>query len=119
MAEDRTTRDDAQSNKEAATIDNPGPHHDEEAIEPAADAARPIGASDPADVADSASVDLTRCGWCGGTQFIPTPRESGRIYCECGSVYNPLTARWTPGQQDKRQSPPAPLPVTAAYRTAR
>jgi transposase-like protein len=111
-APDHPTPDASQSQGEAATIGNPPLRHDEDAVKPDADAARPLGASAPADVADSASVDLTRCGSCGGTQFIPTPKESGRIYCECRSVYNPLTGHWAPGQQDKRQRPPAPLPAT-------
>jgi ParB-like chromosome segregation protein Spo0J len=113
-APDHPPPDASQSQGGAATIGNPGPHHDEDAVEPDADAARPIGASAPADNADLASVDLTSCGSCGGTQFIPTPRESGRIYCECGSVYNPSTGHWAPGRQDKRQRPLAPVPVTPA-----
>jgi ParB family chromosome partitioning protein len=92
----------------------PASHHHEEAVEPAADATRPIDDSVPADNGDSASVDVTRCGQCGGTQFLPTPRESGRIYCECGSVYNPSDGDWAPGRQERRKSPLAPLPATTA-----
>jgi hypothetical protein len=106
--------DASQSQGEAATIGNPGPHHDEDAVEPDADAVRPLGASAPADIADSASVDLTRCGWCGGTQFLAMSKELGHIFCECRSVYNPSTGHWSPGIQAKRHTSPAPVPATPA-----
>ena len=111
MAQDRTTLDGAQSEKEVATIGNPVPHHDEEAVRPAADAARPIGASDHADNAGSASVELTRCGWCGGTQFLAISKELGDILCECRSVYNPRHRCWSPDVEAMRQSPQASMPA--------
>jgi hypothetical protein len=114
MAQDHPTPDDFQSKGEAATSGHPIPPRDEEAVEPAADATHSSGVSVHADRADSVSVELARCGWCGGTQFFPTPRQSGRMYCECGSVYNPSTGHWAPGRPERRHSPPAPLPVTAA-----
>ena len=101
--------DDMQSTGDGMTSGIPARHHDEDAAEAVADAARPINISAPADTDDTASVELTRCGWCGGMQFIPTPKESGRMYCACGSVYNPLTGGWAPGRQERRQRPPAPL----------
>jgi hypothetical protein len=109
---DHTTPGVHEDTGEGATSGIPAPHHDEDAVEPAADAARPIGVSAPADHGDSASVDLTRCGWCGGTQFLTMSKELGHIFCECGSVYNPLAGHWAPGRQDKRQSPLAPVSAT-------
>jgi ParB-like chromosome segregation protein Spo0J len=113
-APDHPPPEGSQSQKEGGTIGNPGPHHDEDAVEPDADAARPLGASAPADNADSASVDLTRCGWCGGTQFLAMSKELGHIFCECRSVYSPRHRRWSPGVESMRQSPPASIPVTPA-----
>jgi hypothetical protein len=109
-----TAPDDAQRIGVGAPKANPAPHHDEEAARPAADAARPIGASAPADNADLTSVGLTRCGWCGGTQFLAISKELGHILCECRSVYNPRHRCWSPGVESMRQSPPASIPVTPA-----
>jgi hypothetical protein len=109
---DHTTPGAPEDTGEGATSGIPAPHHDEDAAEPATDAGRPIGVSAPADHGDSASVDLTQCGWCGGTQFLAMSKELGHIYCECGSVYNPSAGHWAPGRQDKRQSPLAPVSAT-------
>jgi hypothetical protein len=111
---DHTTPGAPEDTGEGATTGIPAPHHDEDAAEPVTDAGRPIGVSAPADHGDSASVDLTQCGWCGGTQFLAMSKELGHIFCECGSVYNPSAGHWAPGRQDRRQSPPAPQPATAA-----
>jgi hypothetical protein len=88
--------------------------HDADSTAPAPGANRSVIVSAPADTDDTASGDLARCGWCGGTQFRFISEESGRVYCPCGGVYNPVTGCWAPGRPERRQRPPAPLPVTAA-----
>jgi hypothetical protein len=113
-AQDHTTPDDSQSMREAATMGHPAPQHDEEAIDPAADTERPSGVPGPSDTADAASVDVTRCGWCGGSQFLAMSKELGHIFCECGSVYNPSGGDWAPGSQNRRQRPLAPVSATGS-----
>jgi hypothetical protein len=112
MAQDHTTPDNSQSREERATIGIPAPHHDEDAAEPVTDAGRPIEALVPADHVDSVSVERTRCGWCGGTQFSFMSKESGQIYCTCGSIYRPSSGQWEPGDRNKRQSPPVSVAAT-------
>jgi hypothetical protein len=112
MSQNHPTPDDPQNNGEAATIGNPMSHRDEEAGEPAMDAIPPIGVSVPANHVDSVSVELRRCGWCDGTQFSYTSRETGQIYCTCGSIYRPSSGIWDPGDRDKRHSPPVSEPAT-------
>jgi hypothetical protein len=112
MAPDYLTSEAFRSEGDADTIANPRDLHEKDADEPAADAARPSGVSPPADTADPVSVELIRCGWCGGTQFSYVSQESGQIYCTCGSIYRPLTGRWDPGDRDKQQSPLVSMPAT-------
>jgi hypothetical protein len=109
MAQDHTTPDVSQNKGEAATMGHPAPQHDEEAIAPAADAERPSGVPVPTDHFDSTTVELTRCGWCHRTQFSFISKESGQIYCTCGSIYRLSSGLWEPGDRDKRQM----LPVSA------
>jgi ParB-like chromosome segregation protein Spo0J len=114
MTLDHPPTDDTPSTGDGTTSGMPAPHHDEDAIEPAADAERPSGVPVSSDTADSVSVDVTRCGCCGGSQFVAMSKELGHIFCECGSVYNPSGGDWAPGRPDRWRSPLAPLPTTAA-----
>jgi ParB-like chromosome segregation protein Spo0J len=69
----------------------------------------------PAEEVAAPAPQDDRCGWCGSTSLWSADTGSGRIHClACHAVYNPSTHLWAPGQQDKRQNPPASMPATAA-----
>jgi ParB family transcriptional regulator, chromosome partitioning protein len=99
-----------------STAVNAGLLPDEDSAAHAADPDRSTSISATVDTADAASVDLTRCGWCGGTQFRFISEESGRVYCPCGSIYRPSTGRWDPGDRDKRQRPLVSVPAPGGMR---
>jgi transposase-like protein len=113
-APDHTAAGNAPSTGEGAIDGVPRPQPDERMGEAAADAGGPERPLAPADGAEGVPGDPTRCGWCGGTQFLPVATESGRIYCECHAAYDPSTGRWTPGDRDKRHSAPGSEPAPGA-----
>jgi ParB-like chromosome segregation protein Spo0J len=114
-APDHTRAGDAPSPGEGAIDGVPGPQPDGPVGAAAADARDPDSPLTPADGAEGVPGDPTRCGWCGGTQFLPVTTESGRSYCrECDAVYVPSQGRWMPGDLDKRHSSPGSEPAPGA-----